>query len=391
MNLFMSFRMALQSILSNKVRSVLTMLGIIIGVLSVIVMVNLVNASMMDMRAWMDRMGTNIIQASLYRNGSTTRSVTPSDVERLVKDNPDCLLYSSPTLDGSATVKSTNRNFSGRVMGVSEQYGAIQKLEMAYGKFFSRSDLDARASVAVIGEYPRQQLFGSRNPVGQTIRINGEVFTVVGVYKQIDDELTEWGEDSRIFIPYTRAMRIFKNTTVSEYLFASVDADTSKQAEEKIKELFYRTFRTEEYWVYNQAENMKEMNDQINGMTLLAAAIAGISLLVGGIGIMNIMTVSVSERTREIGIRKAIGARTTDILMQFLIESVVLSGMGGVVGIMFGVGVGLACNALGLTYVTQFNMVLLSFVFSLAVGIFFGLAPANKAAKLNPIEALRSE
>ncbi len=395
MSLLMSFKMALQSIFSNKIRSVLTMLGIIIGVLSVIVMVNLVNASMMDMRKWMDKMGTNIIEASLYRNGNTTRSITPADVEKLVKDNPDCLLYSSPTLDGNATVKSSNRNFSGSVRGVSEQYGLIMKMDMAYGRFFSRSDLDARASVAVIGEYPRQQLFGDRNPVGQTIRINGEVFTVVGVYKQINDELTEWGEDARIFIPYTRAMRIFKNKVVTEYTFASVDADTSKAAETKIKELFFQRFQSEEYWVYNQAENMKEMNDQINGMTLLAAAIAGISLLVGGIGIMNIMLVTVTERTREIGIRKAIGAKTRTILSQFLIESAVISCIGGCIGIGLGIVASeFATSAMSLPSVPmldQMPVIMCSFGFSAVVGIFFGFYPAFKAARLNPIDALRYE
>ena len=393
MRLFMSFKMAMQSILSNKVRSVLTMLGIIIGVLAVIIMVNLVNASMMGMREWMDRMGDNIIQASVYSSGS--RKVVPSDMEKLAEENSDCILYVSPDLTSYKTVKNANRNFNGRVSGVSEHYGDIQKLEMAYGSFFSRTDINTRASVAVIGEYVRQKLFGSRNPVGQEIKIAGEVFTVVGVYKQVNDELTEWGEDARVMIPYTRAMRLFKNTDVTEYYISSTSSDTAKAAQVKVEELFRNTLKNDNFWVYNQAENLQEMNNEINGLTLLAAAIAGISLLVGGIGIMNIMLVTVIERTREIGIRKAVGARTRTILTQFLIESATISCLGGLVGIGLGIVISeFATMGMGLPSVPmldQLPIIGISFGFSALIGVFFGFYPAFKAARLHPIDALRYE
>lgn len=395
MGIFMSFKMAVSSIVSNKARSFLTMLGIIIGVMAVIIMVNLVNASMMGMKEWMDKMGTNIIEVSIYRDGSTTRNVGPEQMEQLARENPDVIQYISPTVSGSKMIKNGNRNYNGRVNGVGNHYAEINKRNMSYGEFFSSSEVANRASVAIIGEYTRQKLFGNRDPVGQQIRIDGEVFTVMGVFEQTESELAEWGDDAGVWIPYTRAMRLFKSNIVNEYTVTSVDENNSKNAEKLIKDYLYKIFRTEDYWIYNQAENLQEMNQEINGLTLLAAAIAGISLLVGGIGIMNIMLVTVTERTREIGIRKAVGARTRTILTQFLIESASISCMGGMVGIGIGiVGSEFATMAMQLPSVPmldQLPIILFSFGFSALVGVFFGFYPAFKAARLNPIEALRYE
>ncbi len=395
MSILMSFKMAIKSIFSNKVRSILTMLGIIIGVLAVIVMVNLVNASMMGMREWMDKMGTNIIEVSIYRQGDTTRSVGPAQMEQLARDNPDVIEYISPNISGNKTVKSGNRNYNGRITGVGDHYAEINKRALKYGDFFSSSEVRNRSSVAVIGEYTRQKLFGNRNPVGQTIRIDGEVFTVIGVFEQMESELTEWGEDAGVWIPYTRAMRLFKSNVINDYTVTSVDENNSKAAETLIRNYLFKIFQTEDYWVYNQAESLQEMNQEINGMTFLAAAIAGISLLVGGIGIMNIMLVTVTERTREIGIRKAVGAKTRTILLQFLIESASISCMGGLIGIGLGiVGSEFATMAMQLPsvpMVDQLPIILFSFGFSAMVGIFFGFYPAFKAARMKPIDALRYE
>ncbi|MCH5187152.1 MAG: ABC transporter permease [Oscillospiraceae bacterium] len=396
MGIFLSFKMALQSIASNKVRSLLTMLGIIIGVLSVIVMVNIVTSAAMGMREWMDQMDPNVIELYVNRQSTTTRRVTPEDVEQVVKDNPDVLTFASPLVQGNATIKNENRNMNGRIYGTTPGYGLMKGNSLANGDFFTDNDVKNRGNVAVIGEYVRQKLFGNRNPVGQQIRISGEVFTVVGLLEQKREELSEWGDDARIIIPYTRAQRLLKNNRIDEYYVGTTDPKKSSEAVNLVKALFSKVYQTDNaVWVYNQAEDMQQLNEEINSMSLLAAAIAGISLLVGGIGIMNIMLVTVTERTREIGIRKAVGAKMRTILTQFLIESAVISCIGGCIGIALGiVGSEFATMAIGydsVPIVDQLPVIMASFGFSAIVGIFFGFYPAFKAARMRPIDALRFE
>ncbi len=395
MNILMSFKMAVQSIASSKIRSALTMLGIIIGVLAVIVMVNIVNASLLGMRQWMSTMAQNLLEVNIYRQSNTTRFVTVKDMERLAEDNPDVIKAVSPMSGSNASLKCADRNISCTVYGTNETYADIMGRKLDSGHFFTKTDVINRESAIVIGQWVRQQLFGSRNPVGQTIKINGEVFTVVGLMEQAEETLTEYGEDSKVFIPYTKAMRLFKFSEIQSYFVSAVDSSKAPEAEQIIKDMLFKVFQTEEYWVYNQASNMQEMNNQMNSMTMMAGAIAGISLLVGGIGIMNIMLVTVTERTKEIGIRKAVGARTGSILSQFLIESAMLSCMGGLIGIGGGIVLSEFATAKmqlpSVPMADQMPIILISFCFSAVVGIFFGFYPAFKAARMNPVDALRYE
>ena len=246
--------------------------------------------------------------------------------------------------------------------------------------------------MAVVGTYIQQELFGGMDPVGEIIKLNGKQFTIVGVYEETGDS-TETSADNKVTIPYTTAQRFLKNKTISTFYLEAATEDVVERAVDAANAFMTKKLGSDSrYRVSSVAEMLDTLNEMTGTMTAMLAGIAAISLVVGGIGIMNIMTVTVSERTREIGIRKAIGARTTDILLQFLIESVILSAMGGVIGIFAGIGLGQAISPiLSIEFVVQVNMVMMSFGFAIFIGVFFGIAPARKAAKLHPIEALRSE
>jgi putative ABC transport system permease protein len=381
----------MKSILGNKARSALTMLGIIIGVASVIILTGIGGGTTKEITDSISEMGVNRITVTMRRGNTSSRSIDLEDMEQYLEDNPETVSMMSPYLNGSVTVKNGTSNVTTSLDACGVDYETIGNLELSSGRFFNESDITNRKKVCIVGTYLMEELYGGVDPVGQNIKINGSIFEIIGMYEEEDDS-TESSGDDKITIPYSTAMRFLKNKNISTYYFYAASEDVVETVTDDLKTYIANKLGTTDgFNVSNLTSMLETMNEMTATMTAMLAGIAGISLVVGGIGIMNIMTVSVSERTREIGIRKAIGARTTDILTQFLIESVVLSGMGGVVGIAFGLLAGIVCNALGLTYVTQVNMVILSFAFSLAVGVFFGLAPANKAAKLNPIEALRSD
>ena len=397
MNIFMSFKMALSSILSSKVRSFLTMLGIIIGVAAVIVLVNMVTATTLEMRSQLESMGTNLINVSISRGGwGMTRSVSVAEVEKIAEDNADSIEYITPVVNSRATVKYGSSNVSSTLYGVNEHYGKIRNREVSSGRFIAQTDIENRKSVVLIGEYVRTELFGAQNPIGQEIKINNEVFTVVGLLEAKSSNVSQGGDDDVILIPYSRATRLIRNANINSFAVSAKSADMMTAATTAIENFLYRKFKSQNFYtVTNQAAQIDTIDDALASMTLLMAGIAGISLIVGGIGIMNIMLVTVTERTREIGIRKAIGAKTGTILVQFLIESAVVSCLGGIIGIVLGV-VGSHFVCLGMSMPTvplsqQTTVILGSFLFSAAIGIFFGLYPARKAAKLNPIEALRFE
>ena len=397
MNLFMSFRMALSSILSSKVRSFLTMLGIIIGVAAVIILVNMVTATTLDMRNQLESMGTNLINVNIRRSGwGMTRSVSVEEIEKIAEDNKDSIKYITPVVSSNATVKYGSSNVSTSLTGANEHYGTIRNRGIDQGRFITADDVDSRKSVAVIGAYVASELFGTQDPVGQQMKINNELFTIIGVLTAKSSNISQGGEDDTVIIPYSRATRLIRNANINSFAVSAKNADTMTAATEAIETFLYQKFKSEDsYTVTNQAAQIETVDDALSSMTMLMAGIAGISLVVGGIGIMNIMLVTVTERTREIGIRKAIGAKTGSILVQFLIESAVVSCLGGIIGIGLGiVGSHFTSTSMGMPTVPlseQTTVIVGSFIFSAAIGIFFGLYPARKAAKLNPIEALRFE
>ncbi len=384
--------MSLKSIAGNKGRSALTMLGIIIGVCSVIVLTGIGGGTSKEITDSLSAMGTTRITVNMMRGRNSSRAIDIDDMKEYLRENPDKVDSMSPVLNGNVTVKNGTNNFATSLDACDVSYEDIGKLEIGSGRFFNEGDIENRRKVCIIGTYLMEELYGGVDPVGEEIKINGTVFTIIGMYEETDDS-TEGSGDDKITIPYSTAMRFLKTKNISTFYFNAVSEDMVERVTTDLTRYITRKLGTDVgFRVSNLTSLLETMNETTGMLTAMLAGIAGISLLVGGIGIMNIMTVSVSERTREIGIRKAIGARTTDILQQFLIEAALLSGAGGVAGVGFGLGIGALLNFFDIiTYVTQSNMVILSFVFSLFVGIFFGLAPARKAAKLNPIEALRSE
>lgn len=387
-----SFKMSMKSILGNKGRSALTMLGIVIGVASVIILTGIGGGATKSITDSIASMGIGRITVSMTRGRGSSRAIDLDDMTAYKDENPDLISMMSPYMTSGVTVKNGNTNLMTSLDACDTDYEEIGNLSLSSGRFFSESDIKNRKKVCIIGTYEVLELYGGADPVGEDIKINGTIFEIIGVYEESEDS-EEGSADDKITIPYTTAMRFLKTKNIQTYYFYAADEDKVEYITNSLKAYITQKLGKDEgFNVSNMTSLLDTMEETAGTMTAMLAGIAGISLVVGGIGIMNIMTVSVSERTREIGIRKAIGARTTDILLQFLIESVVLSGMGGIIGIIIGCFSGWIVNKTGLsTYVTQGNMVVLSFVFSLFVGIFFGLNPAKKAARLNPIEALRSE
>ncbi|MCH5187735.1 MAG: ABC transporter permease [Oscillospiraceae bacterium] len=397
MNIFMAFKMAVDSVWSSKIRSLLTMLGIIIGVASVIILVNIVTAATLSMRTQLESMGTNLIQVTINNRGwGQTRSVSVKDIEQLTEENADLFSAVSPVVSGMGTIKYGTENVNTSITGVSETYIDIRSLEVEEGRFISENDIDNRSNVVVIGEYIRKQLFGTESPVGQTVKINNEKFTVIGLLKAASTNSSAGSSDDVMLLPYSRATRLVRNANINSFVVSAVSSDYMSEATDAIDNFLYKKFKSDDsYFVFNTAELIDTIDDALGVMSLLMAGIAGISLVVGGIGIMNIMLVTVTERTREIGIRKSIGAKRKSIITQFLIESAVISCIGGIIGIVVGVvGSYFVCRAMDMGAVPlseQATVILGSFAFSALIGIFFGLYPANKAAKLNPIDALRND
>ncbi|MBO7709052.1 MAG: ABC transporter permease, partial [Lachnospiraceae bacterium] len=334
MKLTMSWKMAVSAVLSNKLRSFLTMLGIIIGVMAVTLLISLVQGASDSVTDQLDQLGGNQLVVSV-RGGN--KRLTLHEIRSL--EGKDGIKYVSPVISGNGNaVKDTNHK-DVSVTGITERYKDLQGIDLEAGRNITQNDLDYRLNVAIIGQSVADELFGTRDVIGKTFRLSGKSFRVAGLLEEAQETLMGSLNDS-VYIPFTTAQRLFSNTAISSFYVSASDIDRLEDAERVLKNVLRDKFGDEDrYSVVNLTDVMDIIDRVMDTLSLLLGAIAGISLLVGGIGIMNIMLVSVTERTREIGIRKAIGALKGDIILQFLIESVILSLLGGLIGMAVSWGV----------------------------------------------------
>ncbi len=392
MNISQAFKMAIKSITASKMRTFLTMLGIIIGVCAVIVLVSVVQGSTGRITDSIESLGANSITVS-FTGRNSAKNVTFEEMQEFKEKNPDYVAYVVPNMSSMGSrIKYQSTNITSSVTGTTPDYITVKNREVSNGRFITDMDVERRRKVAVIGSYNAQELFGFDDPIDKQIKINNEIFTVVGVLEAISDS-EETSEDNTIIIPYSSGRMIFRTSKIRSYIIWSATAECVEETTKMVNNFLLSKFGDEDEYNVVSVASMMDALDEITGMmALLTAGIAGISLVVGGIGIMNIMLVSVTERTREIGIRKAIGAKRSSILAQFLIESAVVSCLGGIVGITLSIiGTLILGNMMGINAFPSFGVMFGAFAFSAAIGIFFGWAPANKAAKLNPIDALHAD
>lgn len=406
--LIASIRIALRALLVNKMRSGLTMLGIIIGVGAVITMIAVGSGAKARIEEQIESMGANILivmsgsaTSGGIRFGAGTVPTLTVDDAKAIASEIQGVKYVSPTVTGIAQVVFGNQNWSTIVYGSAPEILSIREWSLSSGRPFTQQDMDGATKVCILGKTVVENLFGDMDPVGQIVRIKKIPFTVIGVLNRKGQ--TTWGQDQDdiIFVPLTTAQkRLFGTQFPGMVRSITVQAngpEILKDVEERITELLRQRHRIQpgqdnDFTVRNLTEIMSSAQESANVMSLLLGAIASISLIVGGIGIMNIMLVSVTERTREIGIRMAVGAKRRDILLQFLIESLVLSLIGGIIGIGIGITATLILSNIT-KWPTLFSIksIFLAFLFSGSIGVFFGFYPARKASMLNPIDALRYE
>ncbi|HIE42049.1 MAG TPA: FtsX-like permease family protein [Nitrospinaceae bacterium] len=396
------FKMALRSLVTHKLRTFLTALGIIIGVASVISMISIGEGARSQTQDTISKFGTNIITVKPGQKKS--RHVTTGKVDTLTMDDADYIKTNISLITGvaaqvyrSAQLKFENKNTNTTVRGTGASYARLANFEMDRGRFFNDEEIRTARRVCVVGSTVLKNLFDNINPVGKTIKVNGKNFLVIGT--TIPKGALSWFDpDDQIFIPVTTAQkRIFGMKHVQ-----SIDVQAGRIEDleiiiEDITRLLKQKHnilegKEDDFYVQNSAQFLRSWGDSAKTFTYLLGGIAAISLMVGGIGIMNIMLVSVTERTREIGIRKALGAKKKEILEQFLIESVLISFLGGGIGILLGIAISRFVSDIGgWDTIVSTQSILMAFGFSVAIGIFFGFYPANKAANLNPIDALRYE
>ncbi|MCL1820434.1 MAG: ABC transporter permease [Oscillospiraceae bacterium] len=395
MNLFQAFRMSIKAIMGKKARSFLTMLGIIIGVAAVIVLVSLTQASNDKNMEWMRSFGTNIVNVYLdpWRNPRVSQELEDYiavEIAGLTRGmTPNSSMWGSRVSYGAKAMEELQLYFGSADFSICNNY------KIAKGRDLSYMDIQRNTRAVVLGAKVADEIFNYMNPIGEQIRINGEIFTVVGIYQARVTDPNMWdGYDKMVVVPYTQTRLLNRNNRISEYAIKAKDAESTQEVVTLLQKFLSTKYDDEwSYGVYTSDTWMSQIDEANRSNLIMLGSIAGISLIVGGIGIMNIMLVTVTERTREIGIRKAIGAQRRTIIAQFLIEASVLSLIGGFVGLIFGFLITVFWGKMTYDMLVLPNMMitLIALVVSIGLGVGFGLYPAVKASALQPVVALRNE
>lgn len=406
----MNLAIAMQALRVNKMRSILTMLGIVIGVAAVIAMIAIGNGAQQRLQEKIASLGSNllivvpgsIIQSGARLGAGNAQTLTELDARAILNEIPD-VAFAAPLTRSNAQVVFGNTNWATSIHGVYNDYFDVREWNLAEGRFFDQGEITRFGKVAILGKTVSSQLFGEDNPVGQVVRIRGIPFEIIGLMETKGQSLQGQDQDDVIFVPLTTGRnRLFgeprgRIARVGTIMIKAQEGASTQEVEARITELLRQRHRIapgmeNDFQIRNLTEILKTQEAASKVMSMLLAAVASVSLLVGGIGIMNIMLVSVTERTREIGLRLAVGARGRDIMMQFLVEAMTLATLGGAIGVLLGVLISWL-----VAYIANWNIslnplsIILAVGFSAAIGIFFGYYPAKKAAKMQPIEALRYE